>query len=122
MVPSTAPLSSKSSGHREGGSRPQELARTRSRHYSTFDLVAHTRLAAIGRQVGVDLWDYEGPQGQSLFTAVRHLLPAATGAAPWPHPELEFHRYAASDIVHAAAAAGDREARAAVPASKLPRR
>ncbi|MER5896181.1 alginate lyase family protein [Streptomyces sp. NPDC001876] len=104
----------------EDGSQPQELARTRSWHYSTFDLVAYTRLAAIGRQVGVDLWDYEGPQGQSLFRAVRYLLPAATGAAPWPHPELEFHRYAASDIVHAAADAGDRQARAAVPRLETP--
>ena len=62
------------------GSQPQELARTRSWHYSTFDLVAYTRLAAIGRHVGVNLWSYEGPDGQSLFKAVDYLLPAATGA------------------------------------------
>lgn len=88
------------------GSQPQELTRTRSWHYSTFDLVAYTRLAAIGRHVGVNLWRYTGPDGQTLAKAVDYLLPAATGAAPWPHPELEFHRYAASDIVHAAADAG----------------
>ncbi|GHJ38931.1 alginate lyase family protein [Streptomyces sp. TS71-3] len=97
------------------GSQPQELARTRSWHYSTFDLVAYTRLAEIGRHVGVDLWGYRGPDGQSLFKAVDFLLPAATGAAGWPYPELEFYRYAASDIVHAAADAGDAAARAAVP-------
>ncbi|MFI6053765.1 alginate lyase family protein [Streptomyces violascens] len=102
------------------GSQPQELARTRSWHYSTFDLVAHTRLAAIGKQVGVDLWAYQGPHGQSLFKAVRYLLPAATGAAAWPHPELEFYRYAASDVVHAAADAGDRDAKAAVPKLQAP--
>ncbi|MGX5184563.1 alginate lyase family protein [Streptomyces avermitilis] len=102
------------------GSQPQELTRTRSWHYSTFDLVAYTRLAAIGRHVGVDLWAYEGPDGQSLFKAVDYLLPAATGAAPWPHPELEFHRFAASDVVHAAADAGDRAARAAVPKLEAP--
>ncbi|MFE2942188.1 alginate lyase family protein [Streptomyces sp. NPDC059255] len=96
------------------GSQPQELARTRSWHYSTFNLVAYARLAATGRQVGVDLWRYEGPQGQNLRKAVRQLLPAATGAAPWPHPELEFYRYAATDVVHAAADAGDPGARAAV--------
>ncbi|MGW0143695.1 alginate lyase family protein [Streptomyces calvus] len=38
------------------GSQPQQLARTRSRHYSAFTLVAHTRLAAIGQHVGADLW------------------------------------------------------------------
>jgi Alginate lyase len=102
------------------GSQPQELARTRSWHYSTFDLVAYTRLADIGRHVGVNLWTYEGPDGQSLFKAVDYLLPAATGAARWPHPELEFYRYAASDVVHAAADAGDRKAKAAVPRLETP--
>ncbi|MFL4902926.1 alginate lyase family protein [Streptomyces sp. MMS24-I2-30] len=97
------------------GSQPQELTRTRSWHYSTFDLVAYTRLAAIGRHVGVDLWAHRGPDGQSLFKAVDYLLPAATGAAAWPHPELEFERFAASDVVQAAADAGDRAARRAVP-------
>lgn len=96
------------------GSQPQELTRTRSWHYSTFALVAHTRLAAIGRHVGVNLWAYRGPDGQSLFKAVDYLLPAATAAVVWPHPELGFHRYAATDVVHAAADAGDARARRAV--------
>lgn len=102
------------------GSQPQELARTRSWHYSTFDLVAYTRLAAIGRNVGVDLWSHQGPDGQSLFKAVGYLLPAATGATEWPHPELEFHRFAAGDVVHAAADAGDADARKAVPKLETP--
>lgn len=102
------------------GGQPQELARTRSWHYSTFTLVAHTRLAAIGRRVGVDLWAYRGPEGRSLFKAVGYLLPAATGAADWPHPELEFHRFAATDVVHAAADAGDPRARRAVASLEEP--
>ncbi|MFD4528788.1 alginate lyase family protein [Streptomyces sp. NPDC058470] len=102
------------------GSQPQELARTRSWHYSTFDLVAYTRLAAIGQHVGVNLWSYKGPDGQSLFKAVDYLLPAATGAAPWTYPELEFYRFAASDIVQAAADAGDKAARAAVRKLETP--
>lgn len=102
------------------GSQPQELTRTRSWHYSTFDLVAYTRLAAIGRHVGVDLWAYRGPDGQSLFKAVDYLLPAATAAAAWPHPELEFRRYAATDVVHAAADADDTRARRAVPLLEAP--
>ncbi|GAA2342880.1 alginate lyase family protein [Streptomyces kunmingensis] len=102
------------------GTQPQELARTRSWHYSTFDLVAYTRLAAIGRHVGVDLWSHEGPNGQSLFRAVDYLLPAATGERAWPHPELEFHRFAASDVVQAAADAGDAAARRAVPKLQAP--
>ena len=48
------------------GTQPLELARTRSWHYSTFDLVAYTRMAAIGRhpEVNVDVWGHVGPQGQ----------------------------------------------------------
>ncbi|MFJ4277047.1 alginate lyase family protein [Streptomyces massasporeus] len=102
------------------GSQPQELSRTRSWHYSAFTLVAHTRLTAIGRNVGVNLWAYRGPDGQSLFKAVDYLLPAATGEAAWPHPELQFKRFAASDVVRAAADAGDRRARRAVPLLEEP--
>ncbi|MCZ4100560.1 MULTISPECIES: alginate lyase family protein [Streptomyces] len=102
------------------GSQPGEISRTRSWHYSTFNLVAFTRLAAIGRHVGVNLWSYRGPAGQRLSAAVDYLLPAATGKVPWPHPELDFRAYAASDIVHAAADAGDPKARAAVPALQAP--
>ncbi|MGP3982955.1 alginate lyase family protein [Streptomyces sp. KR80] len=102
------------------GRQPGELSRTRSWHYSTFNLVAFTRLAAIGERVGVDLWRYTGPGGGSILGAVRYLLPAATGAQPWPHPELDFRAYAASDIVHAAADAGDREARAALRKLQTP--
>jgi hypothetical protein len=51
---------------------------------------------------------------------VDYLLPAATGAAAWSHPELEFYRYAASDVVHAAADAGDAQAKAAVPKLEAP--
>ncbi|MBA6436340.1 MULTISPECIES: alginate lyase family protein [unclassified Streptomyces] len=102
------------------GTQPQELERTRSFHYSTFNLVAYTRMAAIGKHLGVDLWHYTGPGGGNLFKAVDVLLPAATGAASWPYPELDFRAYAASDIVHAAADAGDRKARAALPKLQTP--
>jgi hypothetical protein len=95
------------------GTQPLELARTRSWHYSNYNLAALTRLATIGRHLGVNLWDYRGPDGQSLFGAVDFLLPAATGT-PWTLPELDFHRYYANDMVRAAAEAGDRNARAAV--------
>ncbi|MFI5614033.1 alginate lyase family protein [Amycolatopsis sp. NPDC051903] len=98
------------------GSQPEESTRTRSFHYHTFNLVALTRLAQIGRHVGVDLWSYRTPEGGSLFKAVDHLLPAATGgASQWPLPDLNFLQYAALDSVHAAADAGDAQARAALP-------
>jgi hypothetical protein len=103
------------------GTQPQELARTRSWHYSLFNLMALTRLAQVGRTVGVDVWGYTAPGGGNLFKAVDLLLPAATtGQSAWPYPELTFNAYAALDVVHAAAAAGDRNARAALPHVPLP--
>jgi hypothetical protein len=97
------------------GSQPQELARTRSFHYSNFDLTAHLRWALTARKLGIDMFKYVGPQGQTLFKAVDFLVPAAVnGAADWPYPELQFTQYAATDNVHAAAQEGDPVAAAAV--------
>ncbi|KAJ6612032.1 alginate lyase-domain-containing protein [Mycena sp. CBHHK59/15] len=87
------------------GSQPQELSRTRSFHYSTFNLVACTRMAAIGKKVGVDLWGYK---------AVNFIIPAATGAKKWAYPDLNFTAFSASDVVHASADAGNANAKAAV--------
>ncbi|KAJ6589924.1 alginate lyase-domain-containing protein [Mycena vulgaris] len=89
------------------GSQPLELVRTRSYHYSSYDLVAYTRIAAIGKKVGVDLWGYEGPEGQSINAAVNFMIPAATGAEPWVYPELEFDASEPSEDIRASADAGN---------------
>lgn len=102
------------------GSQPQELARTRSFHYSTFDLVAYTRLAQLASKVDVDLWGYKGAKGQSIMKAIEFIVPAASGAAKWTYPELEFTRFSASDIVHAAADAGNAIAATAVKKLQTP--
>jgi hypothetical protein len=96
------------------GSEPLELARTLSWHYSTFNLMALTRLAQIGQHVGVNLWRYTTPAGGSMTKAVNFLIPAATGQAPWTYPQTGFEPYAPLDVIHAAAAAGDKEAAAAL--------
>ncbi|KAF2193321.1 chondroitin AC/alginate lyase [Zopfia rhizophila CBS 207.26] len=96
------------------GTQPIEIARTRSWHYSTLNIVAVTRLAAIGRKVGIDIWRYQGPDRQNLFNAIKFLIPYATGTAKWEYKELEFHAYAATDIIHAAADAGLGDAKQAV--------
>jgi Alginate lyase len=102
------------------GTQPFEMSRTKTWHYHTFNLVALTRLAAMGLHVGVDVWGHRGPDGQTLADAVHFLLPTATGASPWPHPEIHFHRYAATDVVHACADTGDEAAMEAVPALEPP--
>jgi hypothetical protein len=98
----------------QDGSQPEELVRTRSWHYSVFSLVAYARAAAVGRKVGVDLWGYKGPHGQSLHGAVDYVIPAATAMSKWRFPELSFAAYAASDIVHASADAGNSTAEMAI--------
>lgn len=103
------------------GSQPEEATRTRSYHYFTFNLVAMTRLASVGKHVGTDLWAYRTPSGGSLANAVDFLIPTATGGlARWPYPETNFTQYAALDGLHAAADAGDRKARAALPKVPAP--
>ncbi|TCO53790.1 alginate lyase family protein [Actinocrispum wychmicini] len=98
------------------GSQPQEVSRTRSWHYSLFNLVALTRLAQIGRHVGVDLWHYKNPADAGILNAVDVMIPAATqGQSVWKYPELDFRQYAALDVLHAAADVGDAKARAALP-------
>ncbi|MFJ8476844.1 alginate lyase family protein [Kitasatospora sp. NPDC094011] len=49
------------------GSQPQERTRTRTWHYFTFNLVALTRLAQLGRHLGIDLWDHRTPAGSDLY-------------------------------------------------------
>jgi hypothetical protein len=97
------------------GGQPLELSRTLPFHYSTFNLLALTRLAMIGQKVGVDLWHYTTPAGGSIFKSVDFLIPAATGAAPWTYPDLDFQAFAATDVVEAAADAGDHAAIKALP-------
>lgn len=96
------------------GSQPLETARPTSFHYSTFTLVAWLRMVAIGQRVGVDLWGYTGPNGESLPKAVEYILPAAQGG-DWPHEETNMKRFAAYGIVHFAADMGMRAAQEALP-------
>lgn len=96
------------------GSQPLETKRPTSFHYSTFTLVAWLRMVAIGQRVGVDLWGYSGPNGESLPKAVEYILPAAQGGE-WPHQELNMKRFAAYGIVHFAADMGMAAAQQALP-------
>ena len=100
------------------GQEPLETLRTLSWHYSNFNLVALTREAQIGQHVGVDLWHYTSPTGGSIMKAVDFVIPVAThGLSPtvWPYQNLTFFQYAALDVLHAAANAGDKNAKAALP-------
>jgi hypothetical protein len=71
------------------GQQPKELERTRSMHYSAFNADALTRLADIGRRVGVDLWSYQAPEGGSIRKAVDHLAKYAAHPAEWPGQQID---------------------------------
>lgn len=102
------------------GSQPLETVRPTSFHYSTFTLIAYTRMALIGAhpKVNVDVWGHKAPNGASIAKAIEYIIPAAVdGQSKWPHQETNFTRYAAYDIVNYAADQGLQAAKDAV--SKL---
>jgi hypothetical protein len=68
------------------GSQPEELARTRTLHYSLFNLEAMFLLARLADHTGVDLWH----AGDSRIRAALDLLaPYADPAKPWPYPTIK---------------------------------
>jgi hypothetical protein len=71
------------------GSQPIEMERTRSMHYSGFNVEALSRLAEMGRHVGVDLWGYEAPSGGSLRKAIDHLAPYVADYRTWPGKQID---------------------------------
>jgi hypothetical protein len=71
------------------GTQPIELERTRSYHYSNFNVEALSRLAEMGRHVGVDLWRYQAPEGGSLRRAIDHLAAHAAEPSTWPGRQID---------------------------------
>jgi hypothetical protein len=71
------------------GSQPIELERTRSMHYSGFNVEALSRVAEIGRSLGVDLWNYQAPEGGSLRRAIDNLAKYTGTDAKWPGQQID---------------------------------
>jgi hypothetical protein len=93
------------------GKQPREIARTRSWDYSIFDLTAFLHLAWLGDRVGVDLWNYETPDGRSLRKGVDYLIPFATGEKRWPYKQITSFRGSALHPILRWAAVGWNEPR-----------
>jgi hypothetical protein len=70
------------------GKMPRELGRTLSFNYSLFNLTAEMQLADLANCAGIDLWHYQGPQGQSILKAVEFMLPYADPARKWPYQQI----------------------------------
>ena len=74
---------------RPDGQQPIELERTRSMHYSGFNADALSRLAELGRWVGVDLWHFEAPGGGSIRKAIDHLANYVARPKEWPGTQID---------------------------------
>jgi hypothetical protein len=69
------------------GSLPEELARTRSWHYSFFALEAATKLATVAECVGLDIWSSKTSDGRGLATAFAFLAPYQANMRAWPYKD-----------------------------------
>lgn len=70
------------------GKQPSELSRTKSVNYSTMNLWAHSQIAQMAWQLGVDLWDYESSDGRSIRRAYEFLLPYVLGEKTWTWEQI----------------------------------
>jgi hypothetical protein len=69
------------------GSQPEELKRTTTAHYCSFNLQGWIHLTQLAAKNGEDLWRFQGPQGQGLAVAAAWLL--AHVDKPWPYRQLD---------------------------------
>jgi len=102
------------------GRQPLELARTKAWGYSVGNLDGLMLLARLGENVGVDLWNYETPDGRSIHKALNFLLPYALGEKKWDYQQLgEWPPQMLFSLIRRA---GDKyhDARIASAVSKLP--
>lgn len=67
---------------------PRELARTRSMHYTMYNLEAFVTLARVGDLVGVDLWNASTSDGRGIKTAIDFVVPYITGEKTWEHQTI----------------------------------
>ena len=70
------------------GKMQLELDRTNGLGYSTFNIQAWFKLAALGDRAGVDLWNYKNGEGASIRTALDWLRPYALGEQKWTYQQI----------------------------------
>jgi len=82
------------------GLQPFELQRTRSLDYSMFNLLGLFKLANIGQNAGIDIWNYKTGHAPLLQKAVDFLLPYIIKEHPWPFSQVtQTNRYLATDLL-----------------------
>jgi hypothetical protein len=71
------------------GRMPRELARTKSFSYSLMNLRGFFDLADLARQVDVDLWRFQTPDGRGLRKALDCLAPYIDASKAWPNRQID---------------------------------
>ncbi|MEI8206391.1 MAG: alginate lyase family protein, partial [Kiritimatiellales bacterium] len=71
------------------GRQPLELKRTKSYHYSLYNLDALFTLAEFGPAVGVDMFGYRTGDGRSLRAALDYMAPYFQSGTKWPLQEIK---------------------------------
>jgi Alginate lyase len=74
---------------RPDGAQPFELNRHTSLNYHIFNLLGFFNIAKVGGNIGIDLWNYETPEGSGLKKALDYLLPFALGDETWPYKQIK---------------------------------
>lgn len=70
------------------GRQPHELARTKGFSYSVTNLTAFTKLASLGKNVGVDLWNYIPTDGGGIKKAYGFLIPYISKEKVWEYQQI----------------------------------
>lgn len=79
------------------GKQPEELDRTTALDYSEYNLQGYTYLAALGEDLGIDLWGYETDEGAGMRAAADFILPYIKGEKQWTYEQIKDpkeYRYA----------------------------
>jgi hypothetical protein len=58
--------------------------------YSTFNVLGLFKLASIGEQLGIDLWNYKTQEGAGLQEALDYLVPSLLNQEIWPHSQIKL--------------------------------
>lgn len=75
------------------GIQVHEIPRATSWHYSQYNLWAHFTVARLAEHAGLDLWNYQSPNGASLRKALDYMLPFIEDPESWPHQQIRESQY-----------------------------
>jgi hypothetical protein len=71
------------------GKQQRELDRTRSLHYTHFNLEAMFKLASLAEKVGIDLWNFKTEDGRSIQKALDWVMPYVVGDIKWESEQID---------------------------------